>query len=300
MLKIAWNPHYVHPLPAGHRFPMIKYELLPEQLLHEGTIAPSSLFSPPPLAESEILACHEEEYWNRLKLGMLATAETRAIGFPWSEGLVLRERIIASGTVLASRIALKEGIAMNIAGGTHHAYAGSGGGFCLLNDIAIAAVLLLTEGLARRILIVDLDVHQGNGTAGIFRDVPEVFTFSMHGRRNYPLRKERSDCDIALEDGTGDTEYLGLLGRTLPELIDRFEPDFVFYLSGVDVLAGDRLGRLALSLDGCRQRDRLVLQHCRNHRLPVAVSMGGGYSQRLAHIIEAHANTFRLAQQIFF
>ena len=300
MLRIAWNPHYVHPLPAGHRFPMVKYELVPQQLIHEGTVGAEIFFSPPPLDVQSILLCHDASYWNRLSEGGLSAAEIRAIGFPWSPGLVMRERIISSGTVMAGRYALENGIALNVAGGTHHAFADSGEGFCLLNDIAIASSVLQSEGLASRILIVDLDVHQGNGTARIFRNVPEVFTFSMHGRKNYPLRKEQSDLDISLEDGTDDRQYLDILRRTLPDLFDRHHPDFVFYLSGVDVMAGDRLGRLALSLDGCRERDRFVLRNCRDRGIPVAVSMGGGYSDRLATIIEAHANTFRLAREIFF
>lgn len=300
MLRIAWNPNYVHPLPAGHRFPMVKYELVPQQLMHEGTVGAENFFSPPPLDIRSILMCHDASYWKRLSEGGLSAAEIRAIGFPWSPGLVMRERIISSGTVMAGLYALENGIALNVAGGTHHAFADSGEGFCLLNDIAIASSVLQSEGLASRILIVDLDVHQGNGTARIFRDVPEVFTFSMHGRKNYPLRKEQSDLDIALEDGTDDRQYLDILRRTLPDLFDRHRPDFVFYLSGVDVMAGDRLGRLALSLDGCRERDGFVLRNCRDRGIPVAVSMGGGYSDRLATIIEAHANTFRLAREIFF
>jgi acetoin utilization deacetylase AcuC-like enzyme len=189
---------------------------------------------------------------------------------------------------------------MNIAGGTHHAFTDRGEGFCLLNDIAIAANYLLYHKLAKKILVVDLDVHQGNGTAQIFSNKPEVFTFSMHGAGNYPLHKEKSDLDIALPDHTDDATYLQLLSKQLPRLIDEVQPEFIFFLSGVDVLATDKLGRLSMSIAGCKERDRLVLSLCKDNNIPVAVSMGGGYSQRIADIVEAHANTYRVAQEIFF
>jgi acetoin utilization deacetylase AcuC-like enzyme len=224
----------------------------------------------------------------------------RRVGFPWSEALVLRERRIAQGTIEGCHFALQHGVAMNIAGGTHHAYSDRGEGFCMLNDQAIGAHYLLARGLAQRILILDLDVHQGNGTAEIFEMVPEVFTFSMHGKANYPFRKEVSDWDVALEPGTSDATYLSLLEDHLAELKRRVDPDFVFYLSGVDILESDRLGTLAVSPEGCRQRDEMVFQWCHRHQLPVQCSMGGGYSPQLRTIVEAHAATFRMAQFVFF
>jgi acetoin utilization deacetylase AcuC-like enzyme len=300
MLKIAWSPIYAHPLPAGHRFPMEKYTLLPEQLLYEGTVTEENFFAPPPLEEGYITSTHTPHYWRRLSTLQLTPFEVRRTGFPLSEGLVQREIVIANGTVLAARYALEHGVAMNIAGGTHHAFTDHGEGFCLLNDIAIGANYLLEKELVRKVLVVDLDVHQGNGTAEIFRDEPRVFTFSMHGAKNYPLHKEPSDLDIPLPDGTDDQTYLGILRETLPRLLDAQQPGFVFFQSGVDVLASDKLGRLAMTIGGCRERDRVVLGLCRQHKLPVVVSMGGGYSERVADIVEAHANTYRLAQEIFF
>lgn len=300
MLKIAYHPMYRHPLPPKHRFPMEKYELIPEQLLYEGTVTASNFFAPSPLPESRILRAHTADYWERLKTLSLTRKEERATGFPLSEGLVQREIIIAQGTLDCAQYALQYGVAMNIAGGTHHAFTDRGEGFCLLNDIALGAYYLLDEGLAQRVLVVDLDVHQGNGTAQIFQDESRVFTFSMHGAHNYPLRKEQSDLDIGLPDGTPDEPYLDHLTNTLPLLIDTVQPDFIFYQSGVDVLATDKLGRLGMSLEGCRRRDQIVLEACKRNGIPVAVSMGGGYSERVAIIVEAHANTYRLAQEIFF
>jgi acetoin utilization deacetylase AcuC-like enzyme len=298
-LPVAWAPLYAHPLPAGHRFPMLKYELLPEQLVREGTIAEESLFAPIPLPPKYILETHEAGYYQRLTQGQLSRQEERATGFPWSEQLVQREVTILGGTVQCARLARHTGVALNVAGGTHHAFADRGEGFCLLNDQAVAANYLLRHEGIERILIVDLDVHQGNGTAALFRHEPRVFTFSMHGGRNYPARKEQSDLDLPLPDGTGDEAYLQLLADTLPRLVDQVQPDFVFYLSGVDVLATDKLGHLALTRAGCRQRDQLVLELCHRHRLPVVVCMGGGYSERVADIVEAHANTFRVAADLW-
>jgi len=300
MLKIAWSPIYAHPLPTNHRFPMIKYELLPEQLLYEGTITESNLFIPSLLEESAILDTHESIYWEKLKHLKLSRKEERRTGFPLSAALIEREITIAKGSILTADYALKYGISINIAGGTHHAYTDRGEGFCLLNDIAIAANYLLKNQLAQQILVVDLDVHQGNGTAQIFQNNSKVFTFSMHGANNYPLHKEKSDLDIPLGDGTEDAHYLGLLSHHLPLLLDQIEPDFIFYQAGVDVLKTDKLGRLGLSQTACKERDRIVLEACKRDAIPVAVSMGGGYSARLADIIEAHANTYRLAQWLFF
>lgn len=300
MLKIAFAPIYHHPLPDGHRFPMAKYSLLPEQLLYEGTCKEANFFAPGKLSERQVLRTHSEAYWQKLLQNQLSRAEERRTGFPLSPKLVEREITINQGTIDTARHAITHGVSMNIAGGTHHAYRDRGEGFCLLNDIAIAGHWLLDEGLAKQILVIDLDVHQGNGTAKIMEGEPRVFTFSMHGAKNYPLRKEHSDLDIALPDGCDDDFYLKILGEKLPQLLDTVAPDFVFYQSGVDVLAQDKLGRLGMTMQGCKERDRLVLETCHQNGLPVAISMGGGYSERLADIVDAHANTFRLAQEIWF
>ncbi len=300
MLKIAFSPIYKYELPEGHRFPMVKYELIPEQLLYEGAVSDANFFHPDPLPEATALLTHTKTYWDKLNQVTLSAKEERAIGFPINEKFVWRGRHIANGTIQCAAFAFQHGVAMNIAGGTHHAFADRGEGYCCLNDQAVAANYMLHNQLAERILIVDLDVHQGNGTASIFQDEPRVFTFSMHGERNYPLRKEQSDLDIGLPDGMTDEPYLRILQETLPRLFDEFQPDFVFYLSGVDILASDKLGRLEISREGCRTRDRIVLELCRRYRLPVVVCMGGGYSPRIADIVEAHANTFRVAQEVFF
>ncbi|NJN25587.1 MAG: histone deacetylase [Cyclobacteriaceae bacterium] len=300
MLKVAWNEHYTIDLPEGHRFPMIKYDLVPEQLLYEGTISQANIFSPQAIAEENLLQIHESAYWQKLKDGKLSGDEIRKMGFPYSQALVERELVILQGTIDCALFAREYGVAMNVAGGTHHAFSDRGEGFCLLNDIAVAACYLLQNALARQVLVVDLDVHQGNGTAHIFRNESRVFTFSIHGGKNYPLKKEASDLDIDLPDGIGDADYLHLLQSHLPRLIDQIEPDFIFYQSGVDVLATDKLGRLGLSIAGCKNRDRFVLEICKAHSIPVAVVMGGGYSARISDIVEAHANTFRLANEIYF
>ena len=299
MLSIAFAPSYAHALPAGHRFPMLKYELLPEQLLHEGTATAADFFVPTAPPDADILRVHDAGYFERLRGGRLTRHEERATGFPWSAALFAREVAILGGTIECARRALAHGVALNIAGGTHHAFRDRGEGFCLLNDQAAAAAWLLANGLAQKVLIVDLDVHQGNGTAAIFRGEPRVFTFSMHGARNYPARKEASDLDLPLPDGTADAEYLALLADALPRLLAEVRPDFVFYLAGVDVLATDKLGHLALTRDGCRRRDELVLGRCHRQGLPVVVCMGGGYSERIADIVEAHANTFRVAAMLY-
>ncbi|WP_113922028.1 histone deacetylase family protein [Cognataquiflexum aquatile] len=300
MLKIAWSPIYCHPLPEGHRFPMEKYNLLPEQLLYEGTIKESNFFSPSFLQEKWILNTHQQSYFERLKSLNLNKSEIRKTGFPLSQELVQREIQIMQGSVQASVFALEFGIGMNIAGGTHHAFSDRGEGFCLLNDIAIASNFLLNNNLVKKILVVDLDVHQGNGTASIFDGNSSVFTFSMHGASNYPLHKESSDLDIGLPDQTDDVHYLKILKETLPGLIDSFEPDFIIYQSGVDVLGSDKLGRLAMSISGCKERDKMVLELAKINAIPIMCCMGGGYSEKLSHIIEAHANTFRLAQDLYF
>ena len=300
MLKIAWAPVYAHQLPEHHRFPMEKYNLLPQQLIYEGTIGREHLFAPDPLDESIILKTHSPSYWDKLKQQTLSKQEIRKTGFPLSSALVEREKIIANGTLQASLFALQYGIAMNIAGGTHHAFEDRGEGFCLLNDIAISANFLLSHTAIERVLVVDLDVHQGNGTAQLFANNPSVFTFSMHGSSNYPLQKEKSDLDIALPDFTPDALYLSTLIENINRLFLEFKPQFIFYQAGVDILETDKLGRLAVSMAGCKERDRIVLEKCKEENIPLTVTMGGGYSEKLSQIIEAHANTFRVAQHIFF
>lgn len=300
MLKIAYHPLYAHPLPEGHRFPMLKYELIPEQLLYEGTIQPDQLFAPEACSEEAILRVHTADYWQRMQALKLTPKEIRKIGFPLSAALVQREITIAQGTLDAAQFALQHGVAMNVAGGTHHAYADSGEGFCLLNDQAIAAAHLLAKGLAQRVLVVDLDVHQGNGTAKIFENEPRVFTFSMHGASNYPHHKEQSNLDLPLPNGTDDATYLALLEEQLTHILAEFQPDFMFYQAGVDVLGTDKLGKLGLSITGCAARDAFVLRQAHRLHLPLVICMGGGYSTDIRHILEAHCNTYRLAQQIFF
>lgn len=299
MLKIAYHPIYAHPLPEGHRFPMLKYELIPAQLLHEGTITPANIFAPEALVEKDIIATHDREYWLALKNLTLPYKEQRRIGFPLDAQLVEREIRIAQGTIDCTSYAKEFGVAFNVAGGTHHAGSNWGEGFCLLNDQAIAANYLLNNNLAKRILIIDLDVHQGNGTAQIFANEPSVFTFSMHGDKNFPFRKEQSDLDIALADETGDEEFLSKLSDALKFIFDKHKPDFVFYLSGVDVLASDKLGKLALSKNACKQRDQMVFEACLKHNVPVQVSMGGGYSEDIKIIVDAHCNTFRVARDLY-
>ena len=299
MIPVAFDPIYILPLPENHRFPMEKYELLHRQLIHEGTCEPEDFFSPTKIDNDSVMAIHQKVYVERLKGLKLNKAEIRKIGFPISQQLIDREFIIAGGTLSGSLKALEYGIAFNIAGGTHHAFSSHGEAFCLLNDQAIAAQYLLEKELVKKILIIDLDVHQGNGTAEIFQKEDRVFTFSMHGKKNYPFKKEQSDLDIALEDKTNDKIYIEILREALPKLLKSVKPDFIFYLSGVDVLESDRLGRLGISIKGCEARDQMVLKCCHDENIPVQCSMGGGYSKDIKIIIEAHANTYRVAQKIY-
>lgn len=300
MLQIAFSPVYRLRLPEGHRFPMLKYELIHEQLLYEGTCTEANFFSPAPVDDRWVLGVHMPAYVQALKTGTVDAKMMRRIGFPLTPELIDREWIITQGTIDCTQIAQRDGVAMNVAGGTHHAFPDRGEGFCLLNDVGVAAHYLLETGQTKKILVVDLDVHQGNGTAVLFRHEPRVFTFSMHGRDNYPLKKEQSDLDIDLPTGTTDEFYLNTLYDTLPALIQREQPDFLFYVSGVDILESDRLGKLSVSRDGCRQRDAFVFEQAIKNGLPIAVSMGGGYSPRLTDIVEAHCNTFRVAADLFF
>ena len=300
MLKIAFNNNYIHPLEENHRFPMIKYELIPEQLIRENTCSDKNFFKPEMIDEKIVLKTHQLQYFDRLKKQELSSKEIREIGFPLSKELYIREMTISKGTIDCVNFSIDNGISMNIAGGTHHAFYDRGEAFCMLNDQAIAANYILDNGLAKKILIIDLDVHQGNGTASIFKNNNSVFTLSFHGKNNYPFRKEKSDLDIELEDNTNDEIYLNLLKETIPEILDKTEPDFIFYLSGVDVLKNDKLGRLSMSIEGCKERDKYIIETCYNNSIPIQISMGGGYSSILKDIIEAHSNTFRLAQEIYF
>ena len=300
MLKIAFHQNYIHPLDKNHRFPMIKYELIPEQLLRENTCSPDNFFEPGIISDKIVLNTHEEEYFKRFRNLNLSKKEVREIGFPLSKELVTREMTIAQGTIDCVNYSLKNGISMNIAGGTHHAFYDRGEAFCMLNDQAIAAKYLINKKLAKKIMIIDLDVHQGNGTASIFSENKDVFTISFHGKKNYPFRKEKSDIDVEFDDNTDDQLYLNKLKDLIPNAIENFKPDFIFFLSGVDVLNNDKLGRLGLSIDGCKERDKFILELCNKNSIPVQVSMGGGYSELLKNIIDAHSNTFRLAQEIYF
>ena len=279
---------------------MEKYELLPQQLILEGTCKREDFFEPKPASMEQVIRVHDPLYVKQLSKLNLNKSEVRKIGFPLSKALVQREFTIAGGTVMGAEKALKSGIAMNIAGGTHHAFRAHGEAFCLLNDQAIAAQYLLDKGKAKKILILDLDVHQGNGTAEIFKRNEFIFTCSVHGAKNYPFKKEESDLDLALEDQTKDEAYLEKIQLLLPDLIDKIKPDFIFYLCGVDILGTDKLGRLDLSLEGCKNRDRLVLQQCHRQGIPVQCSMGGGYSKDINVIVEAHANTYREAAKLYF
>jgi acetoin utilization deacetylase AcuC-like enzyme len=298
-MKIAFDPIYAHPLPEGHRFPMLKYELIPEQLLHEGTITADELFAPSVCPDEIVLITHDAEYFARLKEQRLSEREQRHIGFPQSPQLTQRELIITQGTIDCCNYAMRDGVALNVAGGTHHAFRDRGEGFCLLNDFAVAANYLLHKGDVKKIVIIDLDVHQGNGTASLFANEPRVFTFSMHGAHNYPFHKEQSDLDIPLPDGIRDEAYLRLLTVNLEQILQNHQPDFAFYLSGVDILETDKFGKLKITTEGCKQRDEIVFTMLKERNIPCVVSMGGGYSPDVRHIVDAHCNTYRAARLIF-
>lgn len=296
MFPIAFHPVFKYPVPEGHRFPMDKYELLPLQLLREGIAEESDFFIPEPIDMAPVYAVHDRAYADRFVTGMLSRPEMRRIGFEQTPLLVERELRIARGTVEGALSALETGIAFNIAGGTHHALRDAGEGFCMINDQAVAAQYLVDHGKAAKVLIADLDVHQGNGTADIFTNEPRVFTFSMHAKNNYPFRKKKSDLDVELPDRMEDDAYLSLLRGTFAHLVERVKPDFIFYQAGVDILATDKLGRLSCTIDGCRQRDEIIFQTAHRLGIPVQCSMGGGYSPHIKTIIEAHANTYRVAR----
>jgi acetoin utilization deacetylase AcuC-like enzyme len=294
-MQCSYHPDYQIALPPGHPFPISKYPLLKERLLSEGVLATTDLLEPAPIEMTAIELVHTPEYLEKLQSSLLSSAEQRRLGLPWSEALWRRSRLATGGTLLAARTALVNGVAGNLAGGTHHAFADHGEGFCVINDVAIAIAQLRSEGTIRGAAVIDLDVHQGNGTAAIFEHVEEVFTFSMHGERNYPLAKMRSNLDVPLRDGAGDVEYLDTLQRHLPTVLERSEADIVFYLAGVDVAAGDRYGKLALSEDGIRRRDRTVIESVRARGVPLAIVLAGGYAATRARTAELHAHAFREA-----
>jgi acetoin utilization deacetylase AcuC-like enzyme len=300
MLKIANDLIYNFPLEKKHRFPMLKYKLLPDLLINEGTCTNENFFYASDICDEDILLTHDKFYFNNLLNFKLNHKQLRAIGFPMSQLLIDREKKIVQGTIESALFSLDHKVSLNIAGGTHHAFSDRAEAFCILNDQSIAANYLLHRNLCQKILILDLDVHQGNGTAEIFRNKANVFTASFHGKKNYPFRKEKSDFDYGFEDNIGDIEYLKIIKYEVPKLIENFEPNFIFYLSGVDILKDDKLGKLSVSLDGCKERDRFVLNYCKQNEIPIQISMGGGYSPNINTIVEAHANTFRLAQEIFF
>ena len=294
-MKCSYHPGYQVALPANHPFPIAKFPMLRDLLLAEGVLAAADIVEPQPIERRTLELVHTAEYLDKLESSTLSTEEQRRLGMPWSESLWMRSRLAVGGTLLAARTALAFGLSGNLAGGTHHAFADHGEGFCVLNDVAVAIAKLRAEGVVERALVVDLDVHQGNGTAAIFEHVEPVFTFSMHGERNYPVRKTRSDLDVGLVDGTPDGEYLAALDRHLPHVLDRARADIVFYLAGVDVAAGDRYGRLALTDDGIRQRDRRVIHSVRERNLPLVIVLGGGYADTRTRTVELHTHAFREA-----
>jgi acetoin utilization deacetylase AcuC-like enzyme len=297
-MKVFYSPRYYADIGQGHTFPIRKFELVRDRLLAEQTIHPDEIVEPSPATIEQVRLVHTEDYISRLCSGTLTTKELRRLGLPWSESLVRRSFFATGGTIAAAHTALSEGYGSNLAGGTHHSFADRGEGFCVLNDVAIAIRLLRQEGLVRRAAILDCDVHQGNGTATIFVDDGDTFTFSMHGANNYPLFKAQSTLDIELPDGTTDNEYLACLTSHLPKVF-AFDPDIVFHLAGADPFAGDKLGRLALTINGLRQRDHCVLSACYEREIPIVTVMSGGYGKDINDTIEIHCNTIRAVKEVF-
>ncbi len=297
-MRVCYTPRYYADIGEGHVFPIRKFELVRDRLVAEGTLSPAEIYEPREAPVGDVLLVHTEDYVTRLRAGALTPREVRRLGLPWSKALVRRSFLATAGTIAAARFALVEGVGANLAGGTHHAFPDHGEGFCVLNDVAVAARVLRRDGLARRVAVVDLDVHQGNGTAHIFDGDASVFTFSMHGAKNYPLFKLRSTLDVELADGTADEEYLETLARHLPRVFAH-APDLVFYLGGADPYVGDKLGRLSLSFEGLRARDELVLGECRARGVPVTTVMSGGYAADINDTVEIHCNTIRAAKNVF-
>ena len=295
---VFYSPYYYADIGEGHVFPIRKFEIARDILITEGTLAPEQIIEPQPAAIDDLLLVHTEDYITRLIEGRLTGKEIRKLGLPWTEGLVRRSLHAISGTINATRKALEYGIASNLAGGTHHAFPDRGEGYCVLNDIAVAIRVLQREQLARRFLIIDLDVHQGNGTAFIFRDERDVFTFSMHGAKNFPMFKESSSLDIELADGTGDVEYLDTLEHALPRL-RMHDADIIFYLAGADPFEDDKLGRLRVTKDGLFQRDKMVLEFAHDCGVPVVTTMSGGYARQISDTVDIHCNTIRAVRKVF-
>jgi acetoin utilization deacetylase AcuC-like enzyme len=294
-VRAFYCDHFVLPLPEGHRFPMAKYARLRERIVAEGLVNADDLREPIPASWADLGLVHTDEYLRDVECGTLSRDTQRRIGFPWSLEMVERARRSVGATIQAARAALEDGAAANLAGGTHHAFADRGEGFCVFNDVAVASRVLIRDGAVQRVIVIDCDVHQGNGTARIFANEPAVFTLSMHGRHNFPFRKETSDLDVVLEDGTGDEDYLACLARHVPYVLDSHRPDIAFYVSGADPYEGDRFGRLKLTIHGLRQRDRFVFAECRSRGIPVVVTMAGGYANDIDAIVTIHANTIREA-----
>ena len=297
-MKVFTSAQFTFPLPEGHRFPMTKYALLREAVEASGLIAPGDLIVPEPATDEQIERAHDAVYLEKVKDGRLTAKEMRRIGLPWSPELVVRARYSVGGTIAACRAALAEGLAVNLAGGTHHASRDRGQGYCLFNDSAIAVRAMQAEGRVERAVVLDCDVHQGNGTAAIARDDPTIFTFSIHNENNFPLHKEPSDLDIGLEDGTGDEEYLAALEGGVQEALARAGAELAIYLAGADPHEGDLLGRLALTKEGLARRDRMVLEMCRQAGLPVAVVLAGGYGRRVEDTVDIHLQTVRIAAEL--
>jgi acetoin utilization deacetylase AcuC-like enzyme len=294
-LGIWSSSRYTFPLPAGHRFPVAKYAMLRERVIAEGVVPADRVLDPAAATDDELLLVHTFDYVARFNGGLLTPAEERRIGFPWSPELVERSRRAVGGTLAASRHALTHGIAMNLAGGTHHAFADHGEGFCVYNDVAIAIRALQRDRLIARAAVIDLDVHQGNGTHAIFAGDDDVFTFSMHGGKNYPFHKVAGTLDIEIADRTGDDEYLRLLADDLPRVLAASAPDLVLYIAGADPHEGDRLGRLGLTFDGLARRDAYVMEQCREVGLPVTITVGGGYGRNIEDSVQVHVTTARIA-----
>jgi acetoin utilization deacetylase AcuC-like enzyme len=294
-LSVWSSAKYTFALPDGHRFPVAKYAMLRDRVIAEGIVPADHVFDPDAATDDDLRLAHTQEYVRRFNEGLLDAGEIRRLGFPWSAGLVERSRRAVGGTLAAARHALQHGIAMNLAGGTHHAFADHGEGFCVYNDVAIAIRSLQRDERIRRAAVVDLDVHQGNGTHAIFAADPSVYTFSMHGGKNYPFHKVAGTLDIELADRTGDDVYLAALSSALPRVLADAAPDIVFYIAGADPHEGDALGRLALTFDGLLQRDRYVLSQCREVGIPVAIVIGGGYGRNIEDSVKVHVNTARVA-----
>jgi len=297
-VRLFYTDVFVLPLPAGHRFPMEKYSRLRQTLLASGEFGEADFQLPHAATDEELGRAHDPDYIQAIATGQLSEKAQKAIGFPWSEGMVERSRRSAGATICACRAALEDGVAANLAGGTHHAFRDRGEGFCIFNDAAVAARAMQAEGRAERILIVDCDVHQGNGTASILRGDDSIFTFSIHGARNFPFAKEQSDLDIELPDGCSDEAYLTRLEEGLNIAFDIAQPDLVIYLAGADPYKDDRLGRLGLSFDGLAERDRQVLARCKAHRTPVAIAMAGGYARQINDTVHIHSTTIHLAKAL--